>query len=88
MVFSEDQEFLSLLPVEMISGSGLRSSHPVWCATPVNAMPEANSSLVSPAYYCCWWSYGVKKCSYYCGGKKYYKPYYRPYYKPYYKYKY
>jgi hypothetical protein len=46
---------------------------------PTPAMPEANSSLVSPAYYCCWWSYGVKKCSYYCGGKRYYRPYYRPY---------
>ena len=47
---------------------------------PTPAMPEANSSLVTPAYYCCWWAYGVKKCSYYCGGgKKYYKPYYRPY---------
>ena len=40
-------------------------------------MPEANSSLVTPAYYCCWWSYGYKKCSNYCGAKKYYKPYYK-----------
>lgn len=57
---------------------------------PTPGAPEVNSSLVSPVYYCCWWSYGVKKCSYYCGGKKYYKPYYKPYYykKPYYKYKY
>ncbi|HEU0063145.1 MAG TPA: hypothetical protein VFR19_24925 [Hyphomicrobiaceae bacterium] len=46
---------------------------------PTPAMPEANSSLVTPAYYCCWWSYGVKHCSYSCGGGKYYRPYYRPY---------
>ena len=50
---------------------------------PTPAMPEANSSLVTPAYYCCWWSYGYKKCSNYCGTKKYYKPYYKPYYKRY-----
>ena len=49
--------------------------------TPMPAMPGANRSLVSPAYYCCWWSYGYKKCSYHCGGSKYYKPYYKPYYK-------
>ena len=48
--------------------------------TPMRAMPGANRSLVSPAYYCCWWSYGYKKCSYHCGGSKYYKPYYKPYY--------
>jgi hypothetical protein len=39
------------------------------------AMPEANSSLITPAYYCCWWSYGVRHCSYYCGARKYYRPY-------------
>jgi hypothetical protein len=50
---------------------------------PTPAMPEANSSLVTPAYYCCWWSHGYKKCSNYCGGKSYYKPYYKPYYRPY-----
>ena len=44
--------------------------------TPMPAMPGANRSLVSPAYYCCWWSYGYKKCSYHCGGSKY-KPYYK-----------
>jgi hypothetical protein len=42
---------------------------------PTTAMPEASSSLVSPAYYCCWWSYGYKHCSYSCGGRKYYRPY-------------
>jgi hypothetical protein len=46
---------------------------------PTPAMPEANSSLVTPAYYCCWWYHGYKKCSNYCGGGKYYRPYYRPY---------
>lgn len=46
---------------------------------PTPAMPEANSSLVTPAYYCCWWYHGYKKCSNYCGGRKYYRPYYRPY---------
>jgi len=46
---------------------------------PTPAMPETSSSLVTPVYYCCWWSYGVKHCSYYCGGRKYYRPYYRPY---------
>jgi hypothetical protein len=46
---------------------------------PTPAMPEANSSLVTPAYYCCWWSYGYKHCSYRCGGGGYYHPYYRPY---------
>jgi len=46
---------------------------------PTPAMPEASSSLVTPAYYCCWWSHGYKKCSNYCGGGKYYRPYYRPY---------
>src|SRR5262249_22036301 len=35
---------------------------------PTPAMPEASSSLVTPAYYCCWWSHGYKKCSNYCGG--------------------
>jgi hypothetical protein len=50
---------------------------------PTPAMPETSSSLVTPAYYCCWWYHGYKKCSNYCGGKSYYKPYYRPYYRPY-----
>ena len=45
-------------------------------------MPEVNSSLVTPAYYCCWWSYGYKKCSNYCGANKYYAPrYYHPRYR-------
>ncbi len=45
---------------------------------PTPAMPEVNSSLVTPAYYCCWWYHGYKKCSYNCGGGSY-RPYYRPY---------
>jgi hypothetical protein len=44
---------------------------------PTPGLPGVNSSLVTPAYYCCWWVYGVKKCSYYCGGGHYYKPRYR-----------
>ncbi len=46
-------------------------------ATP--AIPEVNSSLVTPVYYCCWWSYGYKRCSYNCGGykKRAYKRYSR-----------
>ncbi len=46
---------------------------------PTPAMPETNSSLVTPAYYCCWWQYGYKKCSNYCGGGGYHRHYYRPY---------
>jgi hypothetical protein len=42
--------------------------------TPV--LPEASSSLVTPVYYCCWWKYGKKYCSDYCGTKKRYR-YYR-----------
>jgi hypothetical protein len=42
---------------------------------PTPAMPEANSSLVTPAYYCCWWYHGYKKCSNYCGGGPYHRPY-------------
>ena len=45
---------------------------------PTTAMPEANSSLVTPAYYWCWWYHGYTKCSNYCGGGKYYR-HYRPY---------
>ena len=48
---------------------------------PTPAMPEANSSFVTPAYYCCWWSNGYKKCSNYCGGKTYYAPRYYPRYR-------
>jgi hypothetical protein len=49
---------------------------------PTPSKPEANSSLVTPAYYCCWWSYGYKKCSNYCGANKYYAPrYYYPRYR-------
>jgi hypothetical protein len=48
---------------------------------PTPAAPEVNSSLVSPVYYCCWWSHGYKKCSNYCGSKPY-KPYYKPSYRP------
>ena len=49
---------------------------------PTPSMPEVNSSLVTPAYYCCWWSYGYKKCSNYCGANKYYAPrYYHPRYR-------
>jgi hypothetical protein len=50
---------------------------------PTPAAPEVNSSLVSPVYYCCWWSHGYKKCSNSCGSQPYYKPHYKPYYKPY-----
>ena len=67
---------LGIIAAGSIAGAAAALAAPV----PTPAAPEVNSSLVSPAYYCCWWSYGVKKCSYYCGAKKYYK---RPYYKRY-----
>jgi hypothetical protein len=40
---------------------------------PKSDVPELNSSLVAPVYYCCWWKYGRKYCSYNCGGKRYYR---------------
>jgi hypothetical protein len=62
------------------AGSIIGAASALAAPAPTPAMPEANSSLVTPAYYCCWWDYGVKRCSYNCGGgKKYYKPYYKPY---------
>jgi hypothetical protein len=44
--------------------------------TTAPALPEAKSSLVTPVYYCCWWSYGRKYCSDYCGTPRRYR-YYR-----------
>jgi hypothetical protein len=49
-------------------------------AAPTRPMPEV--PLVTPAYYCCWWSYWYKKWSNYCGANKYYAPrYYHPRYR-------
>lgn len=42
---------------------------------PSAGVPQLNSSLVTPVYYCCWWSYGRKHCSYHCGKRRYYRPY-------------
>ena len=72
-------------PIRLITLGIIAAGSIMWAVSgsaapaPTATLPETSNSLVTPAYYCCWWSYGVKKCSYYCGAKKYYKPYYRPY---------
>ena len=66
---------IRLTTLGIIATDDYRETVGAWAApAPTPAMPEVNSSLVTPAYYCCWWSYGYKKCSNYCGANKYYAP--------------
>ncbi len=64
---------LGLIAAASIFGAIAATAAPA----PKPSLPEVNSSLVTPAYYyCCWWKYGKKYCSDYCGSPKRYK-YYR-----------
>ena len=72
--------FIRLITLGTVAaGSIIGAVSALAAPAPTPAAPEAKSSLVTPAYYCCWWSHGYKQCSNYCGVKKYYKPYYKPY---------
>ena len=71
---------LKLATLGLIAAAGLLGALAATAApapTQSPALPGVDSSPVTPAYYyCCWWKYGKKYCSDYCGGPKRYK-YYR-----------
>ena len=79
---------IKLATVGLIAAAGMFGALAATASPAPAPLPEVNSSLVTPVYYCCWWSYWYKKCSNYCGANKYYAYYAQRYYRPRYRYNY